>query len=678
MTRSVARRHVAAIGLAVIAAIGLLGTPVGPTAPVDTRAATPDLTITSATRYDVQPDRRRVRVVADLTVTNHLRDTTTKRFYFDEAFLAILPGTSGFRLTTEGSGDPSVSATRRPRSHTLLRLDLGKRLYSGKSATYRLTFNLNDPGGAATRDVRIGDSLASFPVWAFASDSTPGSSVTVVVPKGFEVRVEAGAIPDPTTDDRGRTVFRSGRLAKPLDFFAYLVADRPGSYVEATLQPEVLGAPAEVMVRSWPDDKPWAKRVTRLLDRGLPALGERIGLPWPRTDTLTVQEALSRNTGGYAGLFDPSAGRIEIAYYAGDFVVLHEAAHSWFNGSLLADRWANEAFASYYAEATAKDLKVKVKPDKLTKALQAARIPLNGWGPVGSEDPRQEDYAYAAGLTLAREIAKRAGTDGLQAVWADAAARTGAYQPVGGPAEVVEGPPDWRGLLDLLEERTDASYDDLWRAWIARPTDLALLDARAAARRALTDVEAATDGWRLPRPIRDAMRAWRFADASRLIAHAEAALVQRTQVVAAADRAGLIAPDALRTAFEDDDGFDDALTEASLELDTIDRFQEAVDRRPTTTSPILALGLWGLTPEDDLADARDAFAEGDLEASVAASHRAAETWTHAETTGKSRALSIGLLILAAVLGIGSLIVAWRRRRRRRRRRVLVQAHPIGD
>ena len=63
-----------------------------------------------------------------------------------------------------------------------------------------------------------------------------------------------------------------------------------------------------------------------------------------------MEESLSRGTDGYAGLFDPAAPRIEISYAAADAIVLHELAHAWFNGGLVADRWAAEAFASYYAD----------------------------------------------------------------------------------------------------------------------------------------------------------------------------------------------------------------------------------------------------------------------------------------------------------------------------------------
>src|SRR4029078_8070913 len=147
----------------------------------------------------------------------------------------------------------------------------------------------------------------------------------------------------------------------------------------------------------------------------VPVLADEIGVPWPHDGQLTVQEAVSRSTGGSAALFAPDARRVEIAYYAGDFVVLHEAAHAWFNGSLLADRWANEAFASHYAQAAAQGLKLKTTGDVLTDDLKAQKIPLNAWGPVGTEGQKHEAYAYAASLALADAIAARAGDDALPA-----------------------------------------------------------------------------------------------------------------------------------------------------------------------------------------------------------------------------------------------------------------------
>ena len=651
----------------------LPGVPSLPGTPATVRAATPDLTIVSSARYDVQPNRKRVHVTVNLTLTNRLKDTVTRRYYFDHAFLAVLPGSSRHALNWDGSGQPSVRVAARTKSSTLLRLDLGQRLGSGKTAAYRLTFDLQDPGGAPTRDLRVGDTLVSFPVWAFASDETPGSSVTVVFPAGYKIQVEAGAMPVPSTASDGRVIFRSGVLAKPLDFFAYLVADRPGAYKTATVATTVLKEPVEVVVRSWADDAPWSKRVSNLVKRGLPALGSRIGLPWPDFDTtLTIEEAASRSTGGYAGIFDPTAGKVAIAYYADAFVILHESSHAWFNGALLADRWSNEAFASYYGAAAARDLKLKVQTDVLTPVLRKSKIPLNAWGPVGSETVEEEDYAYAASLELARLIVRRAGPGGLQAVWKAAAGKVGAYQPVAdgngtaaGGNEAVEAPPDWRGLLDLLEERTDETYDDLWREWVARPEDVILLDERAAARTKYKALLGDVGDWRVPKPVRDALRAWRFTDATTLMGDAQEILVLRDDVERAADAADLIAPAALRLAFEDDDGFDDATEEGTAELQTIERYVEAVSSRPTQLTPVMSLGMWGEAPEADLVAAREAFARGDLAASALASDEAAASWANAETIGQGRAFSIGTLVLFVLMVVGLFVTTFRRRRRRR-------------
>jgi hypothetical protein len=666
--------RLARLVLAVLVAVGTLVGGGAAASPNPVRAAAPDLTIVTAARYDVQPAEKRVRVTVDLTLTNRLRDTTTKRYFFDHAFLAVLPGASNYRFGWAGSGRPTVSVARLNASYTLLRLNLARDLAAGKSARYRLSFDLRDPGGQPTRDLRIGDTLVSFPVWAFASDETPGSSVTVVFPKGYEVAVEAGRIPSPSIASDGRTVFNTGTLSKPLDFFAYLVADRPGAYRESTVGATVVGRDVSVTIRAWADDSAWAQRIRRVLGTGLPALGQRIGLEWPDYDKpLVVTEAVSRSTGGYAGIFDPSAGEVAIAYYADDFVVLHEAAHTWFNGSLLADRWSNEAFASYYAELAAADAKLQVTSDKLTDTLKKSRIPLNEWGEVGTLEVPQEDYAYAAGLVLAREIAKRAGERGLRSVWADAADRISAYQPSAGGEEIVGGPVDWRGLLDLLEERTDKRFDDLWRTWVARPEDLRLLDARTDARIRYAEFVTSVDGWHVPLSIRDAMRAWRFDEGTQLMDSAAAVLELRGRVESAAVDAGLTAPLALREAFEDDDGFDDAMAEGGAELQAIEHYVAAVGRRPAESSPLLQLGLIGQSPEADLAAARDAFARGDLAAAAEASDEAAASWLNAEPSGQGRAFSIGTIVVATLFVLALFVATVARRRRRRNR---MQAHRL--
>ncbi len=666
---ALAVRRLGGLGLALSLAIGLVA---APPAAIPVRAAAPDLTIVTDARYDVQPEQQRVRVTLKVVLTNHLEDTVTKRFFFDRAFLAVLPDTSNFKFTWGGSGTPEVHVSERTADYTLLRLDLGQRLFSGKSATYTLRFDLVDPGGEPTRDVRVGETLVSFPVWAFATDSTAGGSVQVVFPPGFEVDVESGEIPDPTTDADGRLVFKTGELTEPLEFFAYLVGDRPGAYAERTERTVVGGDSVVLTIRAWPDDAEWSTRVGDLVARALPVLADQIGLEWPRDGGLVVQEAASRSTGGYAGLFDPAEGLVEVAYYAEDFVVLHEAAHAWFNGGLLADRWANEAFASYYGLQAAEALGLPAEEEPLTPELiEEGKIPLNAWGPIGRESSATEDYAYAATLALAKEIARRAGSAVLRQVWADAAVGIGAYQlPHAAPEadpERVDGPPDWRGLLDLLEAHDTDVYDDLWMTWVLRPNDRPLLEARLVARARYDQVVQEAGDWDLPKPVREALRSWQFEVASALLDDATAILEQRDEIERAAASAGLTVPDSLHAAFELPDGFATAEQEALAELEAIARYDAAAATRPAEPSPLQVMGLWGETPEIALGQASDLFAAGDLDGANDAAETAAIIWSSAENVGRGRLISIIALTLAILLAV-ALVTSWLRARRRRRRR----------
>jgi hypothetical protein len=658
-------RSLTRLALAALLATGLLAGGFGPGGgPALVQAATPDLTLVTAAAYDVQPDRGRVAIKVAITATNHLRDTLTKRYYFRTAYLAVQPQTSGFKLTA-AKGSPRVSVAKRTAGYTLLKLDLGSNLRSGASQTLTLTFDLVDKGGAADRPIRISPSLVSFYAWAYATASTPGSSVAMTFPAGYTVTVGRGPLVGPTVDAAGRQTWTSGPLADPLSFVADVTADRPADYVETARTVSVSGTAADLLIRSWPDDPAWRDRVGGLVIEALPVLSQAIGLGWRISGPLVVQEALPRATGGYAGLFDPGQRRIEVAYAAPAGVVFHEAAHAWFNGALVADRWVAEAFASYYAERAAASLHVEVSTPELTPEVEAAAIPLNAWGPVGSDAATVEAYGYAASLALARSIAERAGDAALRRVWVRAADGIGAYQPARGPAEPLDAAPDWRGLLDLLDDATGRSFEDLWRRWVVRPEDLPALDARAAARAAYARAVTDAGDWQLPPSLRAAMRAWQFDEAQRQLDAAEGILRQRAALAreAAAASAGLAIslqlPATLRRDFETGD-LVAAATEAAAELAAVGAIEAATAARPDQVPALDAIGLLGADPESALRQAATAFADGDLEAANRAAGDARTAWTSAAAVGRGRVISAIGLALAIVLLVG-LVVSHRRR-----------------
>ena len=635
-------------------------------------AADGGLTLTSDARYVVQPDDARVRVTLDLTARFHRPETATRKFYLERAYLAVQPKTTAFAIS--GESGPRVSVARREKDHTLLRIDFGKRLYSGRSLDLKLRFDLPDPGGSPSRQIRIGDALVSFPVWAFASDGASGGSVAVTFPSGYDVEVVTGELPDVRVGDDGRTVLRSGRIERPTAFLAFVVADRPGAYAETTHAPTVAGTPLAYTLRAWRDDEAWAERVGGLLDAALPVLGEAIGQPWTLDDGVLVEEAASIGGEGHAGLVEPAEGRIRLAYYASTQTVLHEAAHGWFNGRLVADRWAAEAFAALYAERAAAALDIDMTSPELTDELREAAFPLNAWGEVGA-DPAADRYGYAASLALARAIAERAGDDALREVWASIDAGIAPYQPlddatrtavgdggtdgdgpaVGGPitddTELLAAPPDWRGLLDLLEERTGESFDDLWREWVVRPEEAQLLDARAEAMAQYARTVALTDGWAMPAAIRSALRAWRFDVVTDGLADVRAVLAQRRTIEAAALSADVDLPTAMQEAFEAGD-LGAASETAVAQLAVIEHLRDAQRARPLQPDPIAQLGLAGTAPEADLERGAEAFAAGDLETATEAADRAYVTWDGAWDLGRRRVL-IGVVIAAvAVLFAG--------------------------
>ncbi|HTK45756.1 MAG TPA: hypothetical protein VL749_10440 [Patescibacteria group bacterium] len=655
-----ARAGGAVLGVAFMLA-GALGLVPG-LAPATTDAATPSLTVIGDALYDVRPDEGRVAVTVHLSATNHLRNTVTRQFSYRTAYLTVQPGTSGFALSG-GSGMPKVAIHKVTDRYTSLKLDFGTNLAAGRTLKLTLSFDIRDTGGDAGRPVRVSPSLVTFGAWAFATPSTPGSTVAVQMPGGYRVTIGRGPLAGPAVGAAGEEQWTSGRLAAPLDFVADVVADRQvETPAETQVEVPLSAASVPVVVRAWPDDPAWASRVTNLVAHALPILEREIGVAWPVDGPLQVNEVLVRGSGGYAGVFDPADRRIDISYTASDAVVIHELAHAWFNGRLVADRWAAEAFASYYGDLATRELGLEIRPHDPVEP-GAGAIPLNAWGSSATETAESELYAYAAALELADEIAARAGPDNLRAVWAQAARGTGAYHPEPSANEPVAVAPDWRGLLDLLEEQTGLDFGDLWRTWVARPEDLAALDARSSARTAYAQGVRAAGDWQLPVSIRDAMRSWRFDVALDQIAAAKAILDERQTLAAAAAATRVKLPDALRAAFEAPDGLSAAAAEAAAEYSAIEMIAAAEGARPAdpgfVDGLVIGLGLLFQGPDLQLGAARLAFEAGNAGGAHDAAQAARDAWRYAADAGRWRIVSLVLLALSLA------VFAWIGRTRRR-------------
>ncbi len=667
VTVALAARLALLLGLAsvlVLPAVGLPGAVVA--------AAGPGLTMVGGATYEVRPADKLVHVTVHLAVTNHLTDTLIHRYTFDRTDLSV-PPTAVHASASAGSRKVAASVVSRSASQQVLSVGLGAALGAGHTTSVTVTFDLPDPGGSPTRPIRVGASLVTFPVWAYGSAGLAGSTVVVRFPAGYQVKVVAGGLGAPLTAPDGSVSLTAGPIADPLAFSAVVAADRPSAYVETSVAIVINGRAASVVVRAWPDDPGWGVRMSRLIKTSLPLLAAEIGLPFqPATQALAVEEALPRSLDGYAASYLPAEGRIRIAYTADDTVAVHELAHLWFDDSLFADRWIADGFAIFYGNRVAQAMKLKPRDESITPALQTARLPLNAWSgsdpsttsqPAAGTPPAEltDRYGRAAAVTLAGRLYALVGADGLQAVWRAASGREAAYQPAGqiGAPDVSAGPPDWRGFLDLIAERTGVDASGLWSTWVVTPAEQPLLTTRTATRTQFAALVGRAAGWTLPHTVLDALNAWQFDPVATLLSGLGQVLDQRDRIVVAAGAAGLTPPGTLQHVFQGGTSAS-ALTEASNELQVIDAISAATAAEPPPNSLLDQLGLIGANPGADLEAATSAFNSGDLATARDRALAADSAWSQSADAGGFRIRVTIAAILVAAVALGYVLIQLRR------------------
>lgn len=618
--------------------------------------------VLAQTRYLVQPAAHRIHVTVEAVATSFEPDTPEGQVYYSGITFAVQPGAAN---VSAFSGGQQIGAriTDRNDDFTSIEVTFGRGVFFQQSYGYVVSFDLVDPGGAGTRDLRIGESLAAFPIWAFGTSDEPGSSVRVELPDGYTPDLQGSEME--AAEVRGGGIVLSAEPADPFDFFAYLSADRPGAFSNRSLAIDVNGTTADVLIRAWQDDPAWGKRVTRLIRRGLPALQDLIGVDYPGVGRLSVEEAATSKLGEYAGIYNPVTGVIRVRYDADAFVTLHEAAHIWFNSSLFDSRWINEAWAEYYGVAAGRAIGANGATIDLTDELLAVGIPLNDWGAIGVESLEVEDFAYAATYSLAQDIAERAEVEGLQLVWQAADAGEKAYQPIHDGADPDIGVPfaleAWKRLLDLLEERTEAEYADLWREWVVNDEQLPLIAQRQSARHLYDEVIGLAGPWELPEAIRTDMAAWEFDAAGDALTAATEVLGDRAAIEAAAAALELAAPDTLRLAFEGDAGLVAAADEANAELATLELLARGGERLADEPELLESIGLIGNDPAAELDEGRTSFEDGEL-ADADQSATQAIAWREAAAdAGRGRVLAAGAGVLILDGAAMALLLARRRR-----------------
>jgi hypothetical protein len=653
--------------LAAAAALLLFAIAPGPLPGGVAHAADRGLVVVAQARYVAFPEERRVHVTIEAVATSYTPNPVDGLAYYPDVTIPVQPGAIRVGATSAGRS-LAVSADRGNPDFVSVTVTFAQGVFFEESYPFRLSFDLPDPGGARDRNLRISPSIVAFPVWAFGSSGEAGGSVTVTLPAGFSPVVQGDPL-TASTGANGEIVLSASSLPDPFSFFAYLSADRPGAFNDTLLTVQVGDKAAPVDVRAWQDDADWGKTMGTLMTDGLPALHDLIGLSYPTATSgkLVVEEAATSRLGEYAGIYNKLDGIIRVRYDADAYVALHEAAHIWFNGDLFRDRWIGEAWAEFYGVRAAMQVGASGKAFALTDDLLANKIALNDWGEIGAVQIGVEEYAYAATYHLAGLIFDRTSIPGLQAVWRGADASEMAYQPAhgnGAPQTGVGGDVEgWQQLLDLLDERAGANFDDLWSEWVVNRTEQRELDSRATAREQYARLVEDAGAWNLPRDLRFTMGSWTFDEAEADMTLATTVLGERDQVVTAAGRLDVSPPPHLEQLFEQDGGLKAAKAEADLEVEVLGDIATTTRRLDEKETILESIGLVGADPAAFLSAARTAFEADDLHAAGRDADQALAARTGAAEAGQTRVLLAGggVLVLSGATFVG---VRVRRRRRR--------------
>jgi hypothetical protein len=625
--------------------------------------AAPEFQVVADTTYQIRTDERLIHVVVDARAASYKPDSGGRQYYYDAVNLVLIGGATAFTASANGAG-AAVRVIESAADHVVVSVPLNRNVFYRQSTTFHLEFNL--PNGSGDGDVRVGTTVAAFPVWGIGTPDTPGGSITIVVPPNFALDVQGETLPEPTGAIGSGRHYRWAGISDPAAFTLFATADLtildPSLFTETDTNVEVEGSEVRITVRAWRDDAAWGQRISKRITEALPVLGDLIGIEYFGTRHLIVIETVSRSIDGYAGIFDKSQAtdEIQIAFDVEEGVTYHEAAHAWFNFAMSDDRWILEGFASYYGELAAHELNAEPPAIELTSALKAAAFPLASWGDPGIENLDAELYAYAASLQAARELGERAGLDGLTVTWATMVANQSAYQPLGGGLpEVGSHPADWRYLLDVLEERTDETYDDILEEWVIPPDELPLLDERATARAAYASLLDDTGDWPVPVTARRQMNAWAFDDAEASIASAEEVLATRDELLGRGAALRLTPNlDTVRTQYLVGD-FSVASEEAGDVDAALDAYQ-AADAANDGTDLIEMVGLIGSDPSASLAAAATAVEKGRTDEAVTKADAAHAAWHGAGTAG---AIRLGVGGGVVLVGGSTALVLIRRRRR---------------
>jgi hypothetical protein len=640
----VTRRRLAILPL--LAAV--LALTIIPGGPVD-RVAAAEYTLETSATYDVRPGEGEIEVTVAIEFTNTTPDPPGRISVFPELKLGVHDEATDV-TATDGDGELDLTVEVEDGVNTAT-IELREDLLFEESVDLELRYTLvdgNDP------QLRVRPSVIVFPAWGFGT----ASEVNVAIPNGYEVRIDGDAL----TEADGRLV--SGAIENPIAWLALVTATRPAEYASFDATVPLDGGTADLQVRAFADDEAWGERTLALVEQALPLLEREIGLPYPHVGALVMIESVSSDATGFAETATVGT-EIGVAFDQPPFTALHQVAHVWLSPSLIESRWIREGLASEVAGRAAAELEVEPPYDPAAQATALAdeAFALDQWG--ASARPAAESYAHAASWALMSELGSSVGNDAIRTVLARVASSVGPYAgtEIDGDPPSDGAPPavplTSRTFLDHLETVSGADLSELFSTRVLTEGDVALLPSRREARAAFDELVAVAGGWGAPDPVRSAMTDWRFDEAKEQISAAIGWLVERDELLATMEAAGLSAPDRLQQAYRSYGGGAEAQAELDAQRAVVEVYAATAADLNGPRSLLERLGLiGGPDPKEQLRMANGRVADGDLRGALEAITEAQRILASAESGGLVRLVSAALVVgILAVLAV----VLFRRR-----------------
>ncbi|GAB4086633.1 hypothetical protein GCM10028784_32630 [Myceligenerans cantabricum] len=608
------------------------------------------LTEESHSRYVYDAKSRTVRATVSTTVRNVKPDQGRQYFYWNAHGIPVPKGARDIRATSSGQSLPVRFEPTEDEFTNWAMASFSNLLY-GQSRTIDWSYTIPGDPIRSAGYTRVGKGYATFQAQAVGD---PGAvSVEIVAPSSMELTTMAGDFAESRVD--GQATWSASSVTDEYGIWSPVSLRNPDQADKT--QVDVAGE--DLTLLSFPGDKKWTSFVRKKLDEGLPVLEDVIGQEWPG-GLRQIREDVSPEIVGYAW-YDGRREEIVVGEDLDAQLFYHELTHTWVNGDTVEGRWLQEGLTEAVARRVVE--RTGGKPERPKTARDGAgSLALSTWTDLSWDfdmDDQTEDYAYTASAAAVEALLAGLDDEELAGIVSAILAGESAYEE---PGTRSFGVTDWRRLLDLLENRTDAQgAAGTLRTWVLTKQEKAQLAPRADARKAYFALDEADGEWQPPAGIRRAMTTWRFADASTAQDDLGDAVEAAGRVQDAAAAGGFPAPFAVREVYES------AMTDADYAqlAETLPRAadvtgevsaaaQEVVaDRDPVTELGELVLFA---RPAVDLA-VQD-LAAGDLEAAAEGAARASRLAGLATWTG----ILAVLLALGAVLLVARLVIRGRRRR----------------